>query len=110
MDRYEKIFKEKKQALEEMAYVGTVDGIDIHVYTDHEPEHFHAIKKDEFEARISTDTLEVIGYKWKKQNKELSSSELKNIKKWLNQPSKKYRGVTNYQRIRIFWDGLNPER
>ena len=51
MKRYKPIF-EDKQKLIEMALVGKTKGLEIRVYTDHEPMHFHLIKKDKYGARI----------------------------------------------------------
>lgn len=94
------------QSLFEMAKVGEIDDLTIEVYNDHAPAHFHVIKKDKYEVRISIKDLTILSYKWQNKNAELSSSDFKKIKKWLKQKFKK-REITNKDAIEIFWDGMN---
>jgi len=107
MKPYKSLYE--KSNLKEMALIGTVGQMKVIIWTDHNPPHFHVEKKDEYEARLSIDTIEIIDYKWQKSGKEMTSSELKTIKKWLNEPSKKNNKVTNLERIKIVWDALNPK-
>lgn len=101
-EKYKRKFK-----LQEMAHVGNINQLSIDVYTDHEPIHFHVTKKDEFEVKIDFYTLKVLGYKWQKNGKEISSKEMKDLKKWLNEKSDKNKKITNYEGIKFFWDGMN---
>lgn len=104
---YKSVFKEK-QSLKEMAYVDTVNGNEIQVYTDHLPKHFHAVKKDEYEVRIKIPAGTVIDYKWQNNNKEISSKDLKAIKEWLGKPNKKNKKLTNLEAVKFSWNLLNP--
>ena len=99
---------EKYQPLFEMAKVGEIDDLIIQVYTDHNPPHFHVIKKDAFEVRISIKTVDIINYKWQKGNKEISTSELKKISKWLKS-NYKNKQITNRDAVEMFWDGMNSK-
>lgn len=103
MKIYERLFKE-------MAYAGTVNKLRIEVWTDHNPPHFHAVKKDSFDVRISINDVKVISYKWQKRGKEISSNEIKELKKWLNSKSIKNKNITNQEKIIILWNGINPDR
>lgn len=107
MNRYEKLFKEEKQKLVEMAYLGNVGQMRIIVWTDHTPPHFHVEKIGEYEARIDTKTLKIINYKWQKNNKEMSSTEIKNLQIWLKKQSKKNPALTNLEAIDFAWKILN---
>jgi hypothetical protein len=98
----------EKQSFKEMAYAGTVKGLLIEVWTDHNPPHFHATKNDSFNVRIAINNDEVISYKWQVGGKEISAQELKAIKIWLDQPSTENRQITNREKIIILWDALNP--
>jgi len=104
---YKSVFKDK-QSLKEMAYVDTVNGNEIQVYTDHLPKHIHAVKPDEYEVRIGIPRGTVLDYKWQRQNKEISSKDLKAIKEWLLKPYKKNKNITNLEYIRLLWGSLNP--
>jgi len=92
-----------------MALIGTVGQMRIVVWTDHDQPHFHVEKKDEYEARVSIKDIEIIDYKWQRAGKEMSSTELKILKKWLDELSKKNNKVTNLEIIKIIWDALNPK-
>ena len=94
--------------LTEMATLGTVGQMTVIVWTDHNPPHFHIEKTGEYDVRISIESLKIIDYKWQKNNKSMSSTEIRNLNKWLKEPSKKYPSITNLQRIEIAWDALNP--
>ena len=48
---------------------------------DHNPLHFHIIKKDKFEVRIILKTLKVHSYKWQNKGEEISSDDLKLVEK-----------------------------
>ena len=93
--------------LYEMAYLGNVGQLRIEVHTDHEPKHFHIIKKDNFDVRISIKNLKVISYKWQKNNKEINSSEIIKIKEWMKNLSQKNKNITNYEAIKFAWNILN---
>jgi hypothetical protein len=97
----------KKEKFFEMAKVGSIKDLEIQVYTDHKPIHFHVIKKDYFDVRVSIDTLKVISYKWQKSGKEISPSELKAISKWIELPNSKNKKITNKEAIELFWDSMN---
>ena len=98
---------QKKFKLEEMAHAGNVGQLSIDVYTDHNPPHFHVTKKDEFEVKISIKNFKIIDYKWQKNNKEISSKELKDLIKWIHTPYHKNKKVTNLEAIQMFWDSMN---
>jgi hypothetical protein len=91
----------------EMAYVGSVSELSIDVYTDHTPSHFHVLKKDWFEVKISITSQEVIGYKWQKNGKEISSKELKDLQKWLKEKNKDEKDITNLSAIKYLWKAMN---
>jgi len=109
MQRYKKKFEEeiKNKLLKEMAHVGDVGQLSVDVYTDHEPLHFHVLKKDAFEVKIELNTLNILGYKWQKNGKEISESELKNLKNWLKMKSIKNKKFTNFEAIKFLWDSMN---
>jgi len=109
MKPYKPIIKEKK-LLKEMAYIGNVGQLEIQVYTDHNPPHFHVVKKDEFEVTINIKTLKTINYKWQKNNKIISSSELQKIILWINKPYIKDKEISNLRAIKIIWGSLNPNK
>ena len=110
LDRYKPLFNEEKEKLIEMATIGTVGQMKIIVWTDHNPPHFHVEKKDEYEVRISIETLKIIDYKYQKNNKTMSSTESKNLLKWLNSPNKKYPAITNLVGIKFAWDSINEDK
>ncbi len=97
---------EDKVKLQEMAYIDTVKGMKIEVYTDHNPPHFHVTKIDNFEVRLSIKNIKVLSYKWQKSGKEISSKELDAIKIWYHSKKK---NIPNEQKVKMFWDGLNPK-
>ena len=99
----------EKQSFKEMAYAGTVKGLVIEVWTDHNPPHFHVIKKESFNVRIAINNNKVISYKWQVSGKEINAQELKAIKIWLDQPSIKNHQITNHEKIIILWDALNSK-
>jgi len=110
LDRFELLFNEEKEKLIEMATIGKVGQMKIIVWTDHNPPHFHVEKKDEYEARISIKTLKIIDCKYQKNNKEISSTEMKTLKRWLKLPNKKYPGITNLAGIEFLWDAINEDK
>lgn len=50
--------KKYKSQLTEMAQIGKIKDLIIQVYTDHNPPHFHIIKKGEFEVKIAINDME----------------------------------------------------
>jgi hypothetical protein len=100
-------FKREPFKLCEMATAGKINDLTIAVYTDHKPAHFHVLKKDCFEVRISLKTLKVISYKWQIDNKEISTKELKKVADWTKQSNKKKPKNTNGEILEILWDSLN---
>ena len=108
IERYSSLFEEEnKQPLQEMVTVGVMDDFTILVYTDHNPPHFHLLKKGEFEAKINIETLEVFGYKFQRSGKTVRGSDLRKLKKCLNQTSSKNKKNTNKEIIEISWSILN---
>jgi len=98
---------ERYQPFFEMASIGIIKDLKIEVYTDHAPVHFHITKKDCYEVRIDFKTLEVISYKWQKNGKEISSSDIKQLKTWLNLKNLKNEKMTNNEAILFAWKLLN---
>lgn len=96
-----------KTQLFEMAHIGDIDELSINVYSDHGIPHFHVLKKDNFELKISINDLKIIDYKWQKNNKKISSSELKKLIQWLNSPYIKNKKITNLEIIEISWNTMN---
>ena len=96
-----------KKRFVEMAKVGSIKGLDIQVYTDHKPEHFHIIKKDCFELKVNIKTLSFIEYKWQKSGNEISSLEWKAVLNWLNKINVKNKKLTNYESIKFLWKSMN---
>lgn len=82
MKRYKPIFDDK-QKLIEMALVGNTKGLEIRVYTNHEPMHFHLIKKDKYEARMKIPKelpseiyqLELLNYTFQKSEKDIVTKQ-----------------------------------
>jgi hypothetical protein len=101
--------KYQEQKLIEMAQIGRIKDLIVRVYTDHVPPHFHVLKKDEFEVRILIKTLEVLNYVWQKKNKEISSKELKLIRKWLEEPNHKNHKISNDEAIEFAWGIINEQ-
>ena len=99
--------KHYKQKLMEMATAGKVKNLNITIWTDHNPPHFHIIKKDLYDVLIGIEDLEIIKYKFQKNNNiKMSSTEFDNVKEWLKD---KTNNVSNLRRIKILWNGLNPD-
>lgn len=99
--RYERLF--------EMAKIGKVKGMDIQVYKgkEHNPPHLHAIKKDEFDVRITFKNKKVLSYAKQIKGKEISTSELEAIKSWLNRPHHKIKTSTNFEIAKLFWGSID---
>ncbi len=108
-ERYKPLFKDKakKQPLKEMATVGTMDDFTILVYNDHNPPHFHLLKNGEFEAKINIETLEVFAYKFQKNGKTVSGSDLRKLKRWLEEKNLRNSKITNKEAIQFSWEILN---
>lgn len=98
---------EFKKYITEMANAGSVDGMKIDIYTDHGEPHFHILKKNYFELRMSIKNQQIIDYKYQKDNKTITKKELKKIIKWLNIKSKKQPKITNIEVIKLAWDTMN---
>jgi len=96
-----------KSAFKEMANIGKVDDLVIQVYTDHNPPHFHVVKKDKFEVRLEIDTLNVLSYKWQKNNSKITTKEIKEIEKWLKKSNVKDKDLSNYKAIKFAWMIMN---
>jgi hypothetical protein len=101
------IMKKYKSQLQEMAFIGKDKDLIVQVYSDHNPPHFHVTKKDEYEVKLTIKNLKIIGYVWQKDNTEISSSELKRLLKWLQQPYVKNKDITNEAVIKISWETMN---
>jgi len=99
--------KKFQQKLEEMASIGKIKGLEIQVYTDHNPPHFHVVKKDEYEIKISIKGLKILKYSWQKDNKKISSKELKALENWLTKDNTKNKKMTNKEAIQFAWKILN---
>ena len=117
MKRYKPIF-EDKQKLIEMALVGKTRGLEIQVYTDHEPMHFHLVKKDKYEARIkiprelpsAISELEILNYKFQKSEKDIiTNQDLKLLQSWMGERNKNSPEITNFQATCFLWDSLNQK-
>jgi hypothetical protein len=102
---YKKIFEKEK--LIEMALIGKPNGLIVQVYTDHNPPHFHVVKKDNYEVCISIKNQKILVYKSHKDGKEMSSSEYKVIINWLSSKNKDEKNITNLQAIKLVWKSLN---
>lgn len=96
-----------KIKLQEMAHIGDIGQLSIDVYTDHEPKHFHVKKKDEFEVKLTIKSLAIIDYVWQKNNKEISTKEIKSIKEWLISKNIKNKKLTNKEAINFAWNIMN---
>jgi len=117
MKRYKPIY-EDKQKLIEMALVGKTKGLEIQVYTDHEPMHFNLVKKDKYEARIKIpkelpseiSELELLNYKFQKSEKDIvTKQDLKLLQSWMGERNKNRPEITNFQATSFLWDSLNPK-
>ncbi len=115
MKRYKPIF-EDKQKLNEIAFVGKTKGLEIRVYTDHEPMQFQLIKKDKYEARIkipkelpsTISDLEILNYKFQKSEKDIvTNQDLKHLQSWMGERNKSRPEITNFQATCFLWDSLN---
>ena len=110
MKEYERI--NEKERIVEMAKVGRVGQLLIEVFTDHNPPHFHVIKKGQYNVRILipnsvNESLVVLSYKWQKSGKEILSLELSSISDWLAMPHHKAKTNSNLVQIEVFWDSMN---
>lgn len=105
MKKYQNI--QKKEILIEMATMGRIKDIVIRVYTDHNPPHFHVIKKDEYDVRITIKNQKILSYEWQKDGIEMSAKEYKNLLDWLDQPNKKNKKISNLEAISIVWNALD---
>lgn len=94
----------------EMASIGNIGQLKIVVYTDHNPPHFHVIKNNEFEVKIDIKSLSVIDYKFQKNGKEISSSDMNNLRIWLIKPHSNNKKITNYEVIKLMWKALNVSK
>lgn len=110
LKRYEMLFPKEKEKLIEMATMGKVGQMKIIVWTDHNPPHFHVEKIGEYDAKIDIKTLKILSYKWQKNNKTMSSTEIKNLQIWLKSPTKKYPKITNLEGIKFAWDSINEDK
>jgi hypothetical protein len=105
---YKKIYEKEK--LIEMALVGVINNLQVQVYTDYNPPHFHLLKKDEYEARILIKGQKIIDYKFQKNNKEVSSDEFKKLKSWLCNKNKKEKKISNLDAVIFSWNLLNSDK
>ncbi len=117
MKRYKPIFEEK-QKLIEIGLVGKTKDLEIRVYTDIEPMHFHLVKKDKYEARIKIpkelpsviSELEIMNYKFQKSEKVVvTDQDLKALLLFLKEKSKINEESSNFKMIHAFWKALNPK-
>ena len=116
MKRYKPMFEEK-QKLIEMALVGKTKGLEIRVYTDHEPMHFYLAKRDKYEARIkipkelpsTISELELLNYKFQKSDKDIiTNQDLRTLLLFLKEKSKINDNSNNFKMIQALWKALNP--
>jgi hypothetical protein len=110
--------KDLKQSnkLIEMAKAGESSTLVYQIYTDHDPPHFHVLKKNgSYEARIllpkklpkSVDEIIVNSYKYQKSSTdEVSNSDKKEILKFLKKIDKDF-NKTYLDAIQILWKRLN---
>lgn len=101
------LIKEKNKLIE-MAQVDQINDLVIQVYTDHNPPHFHVIKKDKFDVRISIENAEVLSYKFQKNNAQISSNELKKIESWLDKTNKDV-SDSNRKVVKLLWKSMNKK-
>lgn len=97
----------RKRKLIEMANIGTINDLTVQVYTDHLPKHFHVVKKDKFEVRLSIKDLSILSYKWQKNNSEITAKEIDKIKEWLDKANSKDKSLTNKKAILFAWKIMN---
>ena len=116
MKRYKPIF-EDKQKLIEIALLGKTKGLEIRVYTDHEPMHFYLAKRDKYEARIkipkelpsTISELELLNYKFQKSDKDIiTNQDLRTLLLFLKEKSKINDNSNNFKMIQALWKALNP--
>lgn len=116
MKGYKPIFEEE-QKLIEMALVGKTKDLEIRVYTDIEPMHFHLVKKDKYEARIKIpkelpsviSELEIINYKFQKSEKVVvTDQDLRTLLLFLKEKSKINDDSNNFKMMQALWKALNP--
>ena len=117
MKKYKSIFEEKEKLIE-MALVGKTKDLEIQVYTDHEPIHFHLVKKNKYEARIKIpkdlpteiSELEIMNYKFQKSKKDIiTNQDLKLLQSWMEERNKNRPEITNFQATCFLWDSLNQK-
>jgi len=102
---FNKFLKEEK--LIEMATIGSLNDLTIQVYTDHLPKHFHVVKKDKFEVRLSIKDLSIISYKWQKGSSEITAKEIDKLRAWLDKPNNSDKTLTNKSAIVFAWKIMN---
>lgn len=110
----ENLYNKKDLSIEsirffEMATIDKIEDMTISVYTDYLPKHFHVIKKDQFEVRLSINTLKVMSYKWQIDGKEITSKDLKKIQQWIKDKNRKQKNISNKQAIEFAWDIMNED-
>lgn len=117
MKRYKPIFEEEQKLIEK-ALVGKTKDLEIQVYTDHEPMHFHLVKKDKYEARIKIpkelptviSELEIMNYKFQKSEKVVvTNQDLKALLLFLKEKSKINEDSNNFNVMKTVWKALNPK-
>jgi len=117
MKKYKSIFEEKEKLIE-MALVGKTKDLEIQVYTDHEPMHFHLVKKEKYEARIKIpkelpseiSELEIMNYKFQKSEKVVvTNQDLKALLLFLKEKSKINEDSNNFNVMKTVWKALNPK-
>ncbi len=117
MKKYKSIFEEKEKLIE-MALVGKTKDLEVQVYTNHEPMHFHLVKKNKYEARIKVpkdlpteiSELEIMNYKFQKSKKyKVTNQDLKDLFLFLKEKSKINEDMNNFYVMKTVWKALNPE-
>jgi hypothetical protein len=117
MKKYKSILEEKEKLIE-MALVGKTKDLEIQVYTDHEPMHFHLVKKEKYQARIKIPKelpseifeLEIMNYKFQKSKKDkVTNQDLKALLLFLKEKSKINEDSINFKMVHTLWKALNPK-
>ncbi len=117
MKKYKSIFEEKEKLIE-IALVGKTKGLEIQVYTAHEPMHFHLVKKAKYEVCIKIpkelpteiSELEIMNYKFQKSEKDkVTNQDLKSLLLFLKEKSKLNQDLSNFKMIHTLWKALNPK-
>ena len=99
--------------MREIALIGYAGDIGIQVYTDHKPDHFHAIKEDCYDVRIvipnhlpnTIADLKVDSYKWMKS--PISNKDKKIILRWMRSPDPDT-NLLFYFLVKRTWKMMNP--